>query len=219
MQSQQQSLSVSEKDKERFWSKVDKSAGPNECWPWKSAAMKNRYGVFTLHGKTQLAHRVSAILSGIYTTNAKPFICHKCDNPACCNPAHFFIGDSADNMADMRAKGRHLGKNKARGIASGSYKHPERLPRGDNHWTRKHPERIPRGNLSGARKHPERYPRGEKSYLAKLTEAEAASILTALKAGLSQRKIAKRFGVCQATVGHIATGRNWNHVWKKFNAV
>lgn len=30
---------------------------------------------------------------------------------------------------------------------------------------------------------------------------------------------AKQFGVCQATVGHIATGKNWNHVWRKYHNV
>ena len=75
------------------------------CWLWAGRLVEG-YGIFTLnHRDNQLAHRASyehfvgPIPQGL-------FVLHKCDVRSCINPDHLFIGTHADNMADMKRKGR-----------------------------------------------------------------------------------------------------------------
>ena len=55
--------------------------------------------------KTQLlAHRVAYYLDRGELLSYR-HVCHKCDNPKCCNPNHMFDGSMYDNVQDMIAKG------------------------------------------------------------------------------------------------------------------
>ena len=96
---------------DRFWRKVDKRS-PDDCWPW--AASRNKgYGVFYLpsEGRTTQAHRVAWLLSN-GSIPPDLYVCHRCDNRPCCNPAHLFLGTHRDNMDDAKKKHRMPGPRK-----------------------------------------------------------------------------------------------------------
>jgi len=92
----------------RFWALVEKAA-PDRCWHWRSVTSSAGYGQFKINGARYGAHRVAFFISqGRDPRDLQ--ICHRCDNPLCCNPDHLFVGTHDDNMADKVAKGRARGR-------------------------------------------------------------------------------------------------------------
>lgn len=108
---------------ERFWPKV-KKAGANDCWLWTAATADFGYGVIGAGARgTGLirAHRLSwEIANGAIPDGL--FVLHKCDVPACVNPAHLFLGTLEENNADMTAKGRRVNPPDSRGEINGNGK-------------------------------------------------------------------------------------------------
>lgn len=99
---------VIEMAKERLWERVAIGAD-DECWEWQGYRDSGGYGHMRFGEKMWLVHRVAAAVSGKAPKRAQ-VVCHTCDNPPCCNPAHLFTGSMADNMQDMVNKGRARGR-------------------------------------------------------------------------------------------------------------
>lgn len=100
------------KDRVEHFSFPEPNSG---CWLWTGELDTKGYGAVVYLGRRYGAHRASWIVAK-GEIPAGLCVLHKCDNPACVNPDHLFLGTKADNMADMIAKGRaiHNGPAKPR---------------------------------------------------------------------------------------------------------
>ena len=83
------------------------------CWNWLGTKTRAGYGVLMHLGKKQYAHRLSAAFYLGFDLTSPMCVLHRCDNPACFNPKHLFIGDRGDNIRDCVAKGRYRNQNTA----------------------------------------------------------------------------------------------------------
>jgi hypothetical protein len=173
-----------------FWSLVDIREAI-QCWNWMGNRFRNGYGSFTIHRNRFKTHRIAYFLK----TGEDPersLVCHACDNPPCCNPAHLWSGSCLDNLLDMRSKGR--------------------APTGDKNGSRTHPENRPRGELHHTRLRPETLKYGTDNPMAKLNAEQVLAIRSEYESGVSSPQLSLKYGVTDVCILAIVHRKTWKHI-------
>ena len=96
----QKELSV----EERFKAGLATQDPVTGCIAW-TGSRSDGYGRISCGGKIVKTHRLAWELKhGPIPPGME--VCHRCDNPPCCNEEHLFLDTKAGNNADKMAKGR-----------------------------------------------------------------------------------------------------------------
>ena len=94
---------------EQKLNKFVRRSGADDCWPWTGQKDEDGYGRLKMT-RAGTATRIGAHKAAYEVAFGKipgGLLClHDCDNPACCNPKHLYVGTQAQNVQDSVARGR-----------------------------------------------------------------------------------------------------------------
>lgn len=101
----------------RLWDRVQMGA-EDACWPWTGYCRPSGHGQISVNrGRLEGTHRLAWMLANGTDVPPRMYVCHHCDNPPCCNPAHLYVGTPKDNSQDAVDRGRSRGP---RGLDNGN---------------------------------------------------------------------------------------------------
>lgn len=203
------------------------SPEPNSgCWLWIGARTRQGYGARFSFGRKveggEEPHRVAWRLF-VGTIPLGRHVLHRCDVPPCVNPAHLFLGDNAENMRDMWAKGRgahgeRQGGARLTAVAVECIR--RRVAAGERYDAIASDYRVTRPGVCGIARGQtwrraggpivtadRRY--GDLNVTRKISEVQVEQIRQRVTAGERRCDVAAAFGVSRPLVTLIMQGKIW----------
>lgn len=209
----------------RFWSKVSIIDDDTSCWLWMRATTPDGYGHFTWKGGPFSNHTIGAHRVALFLTTGvlAAVTCHTCDNPPCVRPSHLYDGTHQTNGADKATRGRGSRR-------FGDSNHAAKLTEEQVVEIRElaaagattkflaemvgmHPNYVGlilRGLSWPEAGGPLRVAHSTRSPLTQDQVREIKHLL--VTKAVSQKEIARRFGVDPATITNIKKGKTWSHL-------
>lgn len=187
-------------------------------------------------------HRLAAMLWLDLDPGDRRNVCHRCDNAACFNPEHLYLGSALANARDRAARGRgrendQAGRKNPNAKLTGAQvreiirltqdgysqeavakmfgirqPHVSRLVRRVSWVGLPDVAEDVEDKPVRKRRLPASYNRGEDHPSATLTEARVQQIRALVASGVPQVVLAQEFGMPTSTMGQVVTRRSWRHL-------